>query len=46
MDYQQIGQRIRNEREKLGLTVEKLSEIIDLTPNYLGKGVNSETHFQ
>ncbi|MBP7279883.1 MAG: helix-turn-helix transcriptional regulator [Sedimentibacter sp.] len=37
MDYQQIGQRIRNEREKLGLTVEKLSEIIDLTPNYLGK---------
>lgn len=37
MDYQKIGRRIRNEREKLNLTVEKLSEIVDLTPNYLGK---------
>lgn len=37
MDYQQIGRRIRSEREKLNLTVEKLSEIMDLTPNYLGK---------
>lgn len=37
MDYQQIGRRIRNEREKLNLTVEKLPEFIDLTPNYLGK---------
>ncbi len=37
IDYQQIGRRIRSEREKLNLTVEKLSEIMDLTPNYLGK---------
>lgn len=32
-----IGERIRYEREKLGLTREKFAEIVDLSPLYIGQ---------
>ena len=37
IDNKGIGERIRREREKLGLTREKLAEIIDLSPLYIGQ---------
>jgi len=35
--YKQIGLRIRDAREKLGLTQEKLAERADLHPSYIGQ---------
>ena len=37
IDYALIGERIRNERKKKGLTQEQLSEKIDLTTVYLSR---------
>lgn len=37
IDYTLIGERIRNERKKKGLTQEQLSEKIDLTTVYLSR---------
>ena len=37
IDYAIIGERIRNERKKKGLTQEQLSEKIDLTTVYLSR---------
>ncbi|MEA4962782.1 hypothetical protein SDC9_138721 [bioreactor metagenome] len=37
VDNKGIGERIRKEREKLALTREKLAEIIDLSPLYIGQ---------
>lgn len=35
MDYYAIGQRIRRIRKARGLTQEKLSEIVDVTPTHI-----------
>lgn len=35
MDLKAIGSRIKAERKKLGLTQEKLSELINVTPHYI-----------
>lgn len=35
MDLKAIGSRIKAERKKLGLTQEKLSELISVTPHYI-----------
>lgn len=37
IDNNVIGQRIRNEREKLKLTREEFAELIDLSPLYVGQ---------
>ncbi len=37
MDYFALGKRIREERLKLGLTQEKLSEDIDVSSAYIGQ---------
>ncbi len=37
MDFNKIGQRIRDERIKLGLSREQLAEIVNLSPNYIGQ---------
>ena len=37
IDYKIIGERIRNERKKKGLTQEKLSEEIDVTIAFLSR---------
>lgn len=34
-DWELFGSRVKNERKRLGLTREKLSEMIDRTENYL-----------
>ncbi len=34
--YKNIGQKIRFYRQQKGLTQEKLSEILDLNPKYIG----------
>ncbi len=36
MDYKKLGQRIRAERTGLNLTREKLAELLDLSPNFVG----------
>ncbi|MCI9625750.1 MAG: helix-turn-helix transcriptional regulator [Clostridia bacterium] len=36
-DYKPIGERIKTARKKKGLTQEKLSEILDLTPNHISE---------
>ena len=36
LDYKLLGQRIREERQKRNLTIEQFSEIIDITPAFLG----------
>ncbi|WP_058303738.1 helix-turn-helix domain-containing protein [Gorillibacterium timonense] len=36
MNYYELGTRIRAERHKLGLTLEKLSEIVGISEPYLG----------
>lgn len=35
MDLKAIGSRIKAERKRLGLTQEKLSEMINVTPHYI-----------
>lgn len=35
MDLKAIGSRIKAERKKLGLTQEKLAELINVTPHYI-----------
>ncbi len=37
MDYNDLGRRIREERLKLNLTQEKLSETIDVSTTYIGQ---------
>lgn len=37
INYIQIGNRIRLEREKFDMTREKLSELLDLSPYFLGQ---------
>ncbi|MGV8980830.1 helix-turn-helix domain-containing protein [Clostridium sp.] len=37
INYVQIGNRIRLEREKFDMTREKLSELLDLSPYFLGQ---------
>lgn len=37
MDYRILGDRIREERLKLGLTMEKLSEDVNISGAYLGQ---------
>jgi transcriptional regulator with XRE-family HTH domain len=37
MDYQQLGKRIREERQKLNLTQEKIAESIDISDSYIGQ---------
>ena len=36
MDYKRLGERIREERRKLGLTQAQLAEAIDISETYLG----------
>lgn len=35
MDYKKLGQRIKEERKKLGLTQEQLAEDVNLSTNYI-----------
>jgi transcriptional regulator with XRE-family HTH domain len=37
MDYHQLGKRIRQERQKLNLTQEKIAESIDISDSYIGQ---------
>ncbi len=37
MNYKEIGKRIREEREKFGLTREKFAELLELSPNFVGQ---------
>lgn len=37
VDNQAIGQRIREERERLGWTGEEFAEMVDLSPLYVGQ---------
>ena len=37
MSGKRIGNRIRQEREKLNFSREKFAEIVDLSPNFLGQ---------
>lgn len=37
MDYKFLGKRIREERQKLNLTQEKLSESVGISDSYLGQ---------
>jgi transcriptional regulator with XRE-family HTH domain len=37
MDYHQLGKRIREERQKLNLTQEKIAESIDISDSYIGQ---------
>ncbi len=41
--YRIIGEAIRAHRKKAGLTQERLSELADLHPNYLGEIERGET---
>ena len=36
MDYKRLGKRIREERQKLGLTQAKLAEDVDISDTYMG----------
>jgi len=36
MDYQQLGLRVRKERQKMGLTQEELAELCNISPSYVG----------
>ena len=36
MDYKRLGERIREERRKLGLTQAQLAEAIDISDTYMG----------
>ena len=37
INYEKLGLRIRQARKAKGLTQEKLSEMVDLSPNYLSR---------
>lgn len=37
LNYFEMGKRIREKRKELKLTQEKLSEIIDVSPSYIGE---------
>lgn len=37
MDFHKIGQRIRDERLKRNISREKLAEILELSPNFIGQ---------
>lgn len=45
MDYKGIGYRIREQRQRYNLTLEALSERVDLSPNYMGKIERGEKKF-
>lgn len=36
MDYKKLGRRIREERQKLGLTQAELAEAVDISNTYMG----------
>jgi len=36
MDYKRLGERIREERRKLGLTQAQLAEAVDISDTYMG----------
>lgn len=37
IDYKAIGKRIKEKRNKLGMTQEKLSELINVSPSYISE---------
>lgn len=37
LNYKEIGKRIKIKRQKINLTQEKLSEIIDVSPSYISE---------
>ncbi len=45
MDYKDIGERIKKERHRLGLTQFQLAERIDISPQYMGKIERGEKKF-
>lgn len=45
MDYKAIGQRIRQERNKMGLTQFQLAEKVEISPQYEGKIERGEKQF-
>jgi len=45
MDYKAIGQRIKQERIKMGLTQFQLAEKVDISPQYEGKIERGEKQF-
>ncbi|MEW9122207.1 MAG: helix-turn-helix transcriptional regulator [Thermotaleaceae bacterium] len=52
INYKSIGQKIRKERTMHHLTLEKLAEILDLSPSYMGliergqRGISIETLYK
>lgn len=36
IDFKSIGQKLRDERENLGLTQEEVAEVLDITPAFVG----------
>jgi len=36
IDYKAIGQKLREEREKIGWTQESVAEVLDITPAFVG----------
>lgn len=44
LDYSIIGNNIRANRQKLGLTQEALAEILNVTPDYISKIENGIKH--
>lgn len=36
MDYNQLGARVREKRQRLGLTQEQLAELCNISPSYIG----------
>lgn len=45
MDYKEIGERIKKERHKMGLTQFQLAERADISPQYMGKIERGEKKF-
>lgn len=45
MDYKAIGERIKQERNKMGLTQFQLAEKVDISPQYEGKIERGEKRF-
>lgn len=45
MDYKAIGQRIKQERNNMGLTQFQLAEKVDISPQYEGKIERGEKQF-
>ena len=45
MDYKAIGLRIKNERNKMGLTQFQLAEKLEISPQYEGKIERGEKRF-